>query len=179
MGNETLADDVLRTIARANRWANVSARFEVPSAQLRLLALIEEYEPARITALAAADHSSQPGTTAQVNRLVQAGLAERLADASDGRAVPVRLTQSGRVVLARAREARAAILAPALDGFTAAEREELRRGMAVLERLLTFTDPSTDKQGIPVCRLADPRPSGPWPSPASSPSWASGSSTRS
>lgn len=145
MRNETLADDVLRTIARANRWANLSARLEIPGAQLRLLALIEEYEPARITALAAADHSSQPGTTAQVNRLVQAGFVERLADGSDGRAVPVRLTESGRVVLARARQARAAILAPALEGFTTAEREELRRGMAILERLMAFTDPDTVK----------------------------------
>ena len=42
---ETLADEVLRTIARANRWANLNARFEVPAAQLRLLALIEQYEP--------------------------------------------------------------------------------------------------------------------------------------
>jgi DNA-binding MarR family transcriptional regulator len=141
VNTETFADDVLRTIARANRWANVNAPFTVPAAQLRLLALIEELEPARITALAAADHSSQPGTTAQVNRLVAAGLAERLADASDGRAVPVQLTETGRIALAQARKARAKILAPALEGFTAPERDELRRGVALLERLVTFTAP--------------------------------------
>lgn len=136
-----MADDVLRTIARANRWANVNAPFKVPAAQLRLLALIEQYEPARITALATADHSSQPSITAQVNRLVAAGLAERLADATDGRAVPVHLTEAGRAALAHAREARAAILAPALEGFTPSEREELRRGVSLLERLLTFSWP--------------------------------------
>lgn len=141
MAHETLADDVLRTIARANRWANLNARLEVPAAQLRLLALIEQYEPARITALAAADHSSQPAITAQVNRLVAAGLVARLVDATDGRATPVHLTDHGRDVLARAREARAAILAPALGGFTPSEREELRRGVALLERLLRFADP--------------------------------------
>lgn len=143
MGYETLADDVLRTVARANRWANLNARFEVPAARLRLLALIEQYEPARVTALAAADHSSQPGTTAQINHLVAAGLAERLVDASDRRATPVQLTAAGREVLARARDARAATLAPALGTFTASEREELRRGVALLERLLTVTDPVT------------------------------------
>ena len=142
MGYETLADDVLRTIARANRWATVNARFEVSAAQLRLLALIEQYEPARITALAAADHSSQPAVTAQVNRLVETRLAERLVDVSDGRATPVQLTESGRVVLVRARKARAATLAPALGCFTESEREELRRGVALLERLLSVTDPT-------------------------------------
>ncbi len=141
MDNGTLADELLRTVARANRWANLNARFEVPAAQLRLLALIEQYEPARVTALATADHSSQPGTTAQVNKLVGAGLAERLHDASDGRATPVQLTPAGRDVLARAREARALTLAPALELFSASEREDLRRGVALLERLLSSSDP--------------------------------------
>ena len=53
----------------------------------------------------------------------------------------MRLTDSGRVALARARDARAAILAPALGRFTASEHEELRRGLALLERMLNSADP--------------------------------------
>ena len=63
-------------VARLNRLATQRAGLEVPYAQVRLLAQVEEQGPARISALAAADHCSQPTMTTQVQRLEAEGCPE-------------------------------------------------------------------------------------------------------
>ena len=67
------ANDLLRVAARLSRWASQVASFDIPFAQARLLGLIDEHAPVRVSALAARDHSSQPTVTAQLQRMEAAG----------------------------------------------------------------------------------------------------------
>ena len=142
--SEELADAVLRTVARLNRWATMHAAWELPPAQMRLLALIEQLEPVRITDLAQADHTSQPGITAQVNRLDAAGLVVRASGEHDARVHRVALTAGGRDVLHRMRRERARILAPVLDGLAPDDLAAVRRAHEVLTALL---DPASARPG--------------------------------
>ena len=133
---EDLADTVLRTVARLNRWATMHASWELPPAQIRLLALIEELEPARITDLAEADHTSQPGITAQVNRLEGARLVTRTTAPGDARVHRVTTTPEGRDLLRRMRSARAEMLAPAFARLDADDLAAIRRTQQLLSELI-------------------------------------------
>jgi hypothetical protein len=57
---DPIGAELLRVIARINRWATRQADVRIPPAQGRLLAQIDELGPARIGDLARADHCSQP-----------------------------------------------------------------------------------------------------------------------
>jgi DNA-binding MarR family transcriptional regulator len=70
----------------------------------------------------------------QVRLLTDIGLVRRRPDPQDGRASLISLTDTGRIELARQRDARCELLADALDGWNDADRETL---LAVLERLNT------------------------------------------
>ncbi len=148
----SLGNDLLRSAARLSRWASRNASFDVPFAQARLLALLDELGPSRVSALAAADHSSQPTVTTQVQRLDAAGWITRSADPTDARASVIALSDDGHAALARVREARLAALAPALDQLDEPALERVRVAVEVLDDLLalaagstptTMTNPST------------------------------------
>jgi DNA-binding MarR family transcriptional regulator len=133
---QTVGNDLLRAAARLTRWASRHASFDLPYAQARLLALLDELGPARVSALAEADHSSQPAMTTALQRLEAQGLAQRRADPDDARASLLSLTDFGRATLDRVRAARLAALAPTLDGLDDAEIARLRTGIDVMEDLL-------------------------------------------
>ena len=63
------------------------------------------------------------------------GLISRRPDETDGRRTLLELTQQGRRVLADDRKRREGWLAEAIDGFSAEERETLRRAVSLLARL--------------------------------------------
>ncbi|WP_245542966.1 MarR family winged helix-turn-helix transcriptional regulator [Ruania albidiflava] len=132
----TLGPDLLAVIARLNRWATSQANLEIPAAQARLLAAVEQIGPARTSDLARLDSSSQPTITAQLQRAEQDGWVRRTPDPSDGRASLVALTDAGRAVLGDVRRARAQVLAGRLDELSATERDVLTQAIAVVERLL-------------------------------------------
>lgn len=138
MHTDDLAIELLRSAAGLSRWASRHADLEIPWAQARVLSLLEELGPARITALAEADATSQPTMTTQVQRLEAAGWAERTPDPADGRATLVSLTAAGHEALATARRARAAALRPVLEQLDA-DPERLRAATAVLTELLEAT----------------------------------------
>jgi DNA-binding MarR family transcriptional regulator len=133
------ANDLLRAAARLNRWASRHASFDIPFAQARLLALLDELGPARVSTIAEADHSSQPTTTAGLHRLEAQGWVHRSPDPSDARASLVSLTPVGSRARAQVRRARAAVLAPALDLLDPAERARLEEAIDVLETVLART----------------------------------------
>ena len=112
-----LGSDLLSVVARLNRMATQRAEMEMPYGQARLLAQVEEQGPARISALASADHCSQPTMTAQVQRLEAEGWVRRETDPADARAVLVTITAAGRAALEHARERRTAVLAPYLTAL--------------------------------------------------------------
>lgn len=146
-----LGNELLRAVVRLNRWVSRHASFDVPMAQARLLGVLDELGPARVSALAAADNCSQPTMTAQVQRLEAEGWAHRVPDPEDARAALVSLTPQGTAALRRAREARVAVLSPALASLDDAGVERLRTAVLVLDRLLdraaaATTTPPTRKE---------------------------------
>jgi DNA-binding MarR family transcriptional regulator len=133
---EQLGSELLSVVARLNRLATQRAGLDVPYAQVRLLAQVEEQGPARISALAAADHCSQPTMTTQVQRLEAEGWVTREADPADARAVLVTITEAGADALRDARARRAEVVAPHLAALTTDEQDTLTDAVEILRRLL-------------------------------------------
>lgn len=140
--NESLASDLMNVVARINRWATSVADLPIPSAQARLLALIEAQGPTRVSDLARADHSSQPTMTAQIQKLEDQGWAAREPDPGDARAVLISITERGVSLLRDIRRARALSIAPALDALDDAQVDRLRDCVATLETLLEIATAS-------------------------------------
>jgi DNA-binding MarR family transcriptional regulator len=141
---DELGNDLLRSAARLTRWASRHASFDVPMAQARLLALLDELGPSRVSTLAHADHSSQPTMTTQVQRLEAAGWAQRVPDPADARASLVSLTPAGTAALQSARQARLAALSPALDVLDQTAVARLRTAVGVLDELLERASQAAD-----------------------------------
>jgi DNA-binding MarR family transcriptional regulator len=133
---ERLGSDLLSVVARLNRLATQRAGLEVPYAQVRLLAQVEELGPARISTLAAADHCSQPTMTTQVQRLETEGWVTREADPADARAVLVTITDAGAEALREARARRADVVAPHVAALSHGERDTLADAVEIIRRLL-------------------------------------------
>jgi DNA-binding MarR family transcriptional regulator len=87
-----------------------------------------------------------------VDRLEQDGLARRLPNPDDGRAVRLELTAAGRRAADRVQAARATALAEALGGLSPAQRSALGELAATV--LDEVTEGRRDARGI--CRLCDP-----------------------
>lgn len=137
-----LGADLLAVVARLNRYATQRIQMQLPAAQARLLATIEDNGEARICDLATVDHCSQPTMTTQVRRLQEAGLVARTVDPADARAVRIRITPEGVRKLARVRADRAAAIEPQLARLEPADRQTLSDAIAVLRRLLDDSAPA-------------------------------------
>src|SRR5215208_4034705 len=142
----TLVADLLAVVARLNRLASQRTRIPLPFAQGRLLSTIEDQGAARISDLAALDHSSQPTMTNQVRRLEAAGLVSRTVDPGDARAVLIRITPKGLDTLRQVRIDRGAAIDPYLERLDAADRQSLSDAVRVLRRLLEDAAAPTPKQ---------------------------------
>jgi DNA-binding MarR family transcriptional regulator len=90
-------------------------------------------EPLSVTELAFRVGVDQPRASRLAAEAVRRGLAVRLADATDARRTLLRLTASGRELLARAQANRRHAVAQALGGFDAGEASTLA---GLLERFL-------------------------------------------
>src|SRR5690349_23631763 len=90
-----LAVELLVTSARFTRFAARETPTAMPRALWRSLAQLEDLGPTRVSDLAAADRVSQPTATAVVQKLVERGWVQRLADPADARAVRVTITDAG------------------------------------------------------------------------------------
>jgi DNA-binding MarR family transcriptional regulator len=143
-GPTSLGNDLLRSAARLSRWASRHASFDVPFAQARLLALLDELGPSRVSALAAADHSSQPTITSQLQRLEASGWVHRTPDPGDARATVVSLSEEGRGALESVRRARLAVLSPALDQLDGPALDRVRVAIDVMDELLAAAAAATD-----------------------------------
>jgi DNA-binding MarR family transcriptional regulator len=90
----------------------------------------------RLTALAEREAVSQPAMTGLVSRLQAAGLVERRADSSDGRAVLVELTAMGRALVQDRRARRAAALENLLEVLDPDERASFDAAIPALRHLV-------------------------------------------
>lgn len=128
-----LASDLVTYAARLVRAVRRTA--ELP-AGLRLLSILDELGPSTVTALAAADRTSQPTTTAAVRDLAQRGLVEKQPHPEDARSSLVVLTDTGRDELARVRRRNGEAVAARLDAHPTHTAEDLATAVAVLRDLL-------------------------------------------
>jgi DNA-binding MarR family transcriptional regulator len=83
-------------------------------AGVRILSLLDELGPQGVTALAAADRSSQPTVSGVVGQLESLGWVAKAPDPDDARRSLVRLTSAGHTRLATARRENGAAVAERL-----------------------------------------------------------------
>jgi DNA-binding MarR family transcriptional regulator len=110
-----------------------------PGPALPLLAVLSGLDregPASVSDLAAAQRMRPQSMAQTVKELEQSGLVTRRPDPADGRRAFVDLTPAGRKALDDSRAAREDWLALTLEReLDAAERAELRRALALLDRI--------------------------------------------
>jgi DNA-binding MarR family transcriptional regulator len=128
---------VAESIEALVMWVRRQAPTQVSTSTITTLDTLLTDGPLRISDLAEHEALSQPGMTTLVNRLEAAGLAERVADPTDGRATLVRITDGGRAVLATRRADRTAALLAELDRLDDADRAALIAALPAVEQLIT------------------------------------------
>ena len=102
----------------------------------------------RLTELAGLEGVTQPAMTQLVSRLERAGLAGRRADPQDGRVVLVEITDRGREVMQRRREARTQRLNDLLATLEDDDRAAISAALPALHRLTELVPP-TNPRDVP------------------------------
>ena len=108
----------------------------VTSRQVTLLWLIRSRSGLSLRELAAEERISAPALSGHVDRLVKAGLVERIRDGGDRRRVGLELTEDGARLLKRVRARRTTWLADRLRGLEPREVEAIEAALEPLGRLL-------------------------------------------
>jgi DNA-binding MarR family transcriptional regulator len=111
-----LTDEVLRFVRLLKMTVPVVPGLD-RSAALLLVPLMH-HGPMRLTELAQARGADPSTVSRQVAQLVSAGLISSEADPADGRARRLALTEAGRASCRRMTEARATVIAEALQGWS-------------------------------------------------------------
>jgi DNA-binding MarR family transcriptional regulator len=99
----------------------------VTAAQSGLLFVLARRDGALMGEVGVALDLGMPGVSGLAERMCEAGLIEKRADADDGRASRLWLTPAGRKALARAKASVAALNARLMDGFTDSEIDTVAR----------------------------------------------------
>jgi len=107
----------------------------LPPAEAELLAFVGRSKGTGVGEAAQALQLAPNTVSTLVGPLVEAGLLERRADPTDGRAARLQLTSAGAARVRRWRRHRAEVLAHALDTLDAGERAALAAALAPLRRL--------------------------------------------
>jgi DNA-binding MarR family transcriptional regulator len=130
-----------RAFTRIIRWGNlprVRDRFDAAAgmaldrASYSVLFRLEEGGPTRLSELAQRLGLDLSTASRQVHHLELAGLVQRAVVEEDRRAALLSVTDEGRELIARIRQAKRAVITEMLAGWTQEERQELGR---VLTRL--------------------------------------------
>ncbi|UJP11263.1 MarR family transcriptional regulator [Microbacterium sp. KUDC0406] len=129
--DEIIPSMVLSAHALA-RIAAQDARNDAPSAQWRVLSLLEDSPAQRVGALAVAARTTQPGMTRLIGDLERAGLVTRAPDPEDSRATLVAITDEGRRTAREWRAEFRATLAPRFAGLSDEDWEVLSRAAQIL-----------------------------------------------
>jgi len=108
----------------------------VTSRQVTLLWLIRSNPGLSLRELAAEERISAPALSGHVDRLVKAGLAERVRNGGDRRRVGLELTEEGARLLKRVRARRTTWLANRLRGLEPEEVDAIQAALEPLGRLL-------------------------------------------
>lgn len=119
-----------RELRRGASMTKLKERFQATTGALELgqldaLDLLARQEGIRMRDLADALRVDASTATRTVDRLVEAGLAERCGDPADGRRVVVHPSDKGRALHAELAEARDRTMERMLQGFSPEERRHL------------------------------------------------------
>lgn len=125
-------------------WVRRQAPGEVNVSTVTTLDTLLTAGPLRLSDLAQHEALSQPGMTTLVNRLEAAGLAERVPDRTDGRAILVRITNAGRQLLIKRSADRTATLLAEFAGVDEAKRAALIAAVPAIEQLIGLKGPATN-----------------------------------
>jgi DNA-binding MarR family transcriptional regulator len=104
--------------------------------RMRVISILLDNGPQRISQLAYTDQVSQPSLTVMVDGMEQQGWVERRRDPSDGRAVLVALTEQGKKEVRRVRRIRSEALAQRLSAMPEEFGDSLRDAADSLRRLV-------------------------------------------
>lgn len=132
-----LAEDLGTTSARlAMSIRRPLLNENVSFARMRLLGILLDNGPERISQLSYADQVSQPSLTIMVDGMEKLGWVERRPDPRDGRAVLVYLTAKGKAELKRVRGIRSRALAERLAAIPEDKIDDLRAALVALKDLI-------------------------------------------
>jgi len=118
---------------RLQRWIQTRTGESVTAAQSGLLFFLGKNDGALMREAGAALDLGPSAMSGLVDRMADAGLIERRADARDGRAWQLWLTPAGHTALAEARNGLAELNARLTEGFTDAEIDVVARWLASLQ----------------------------------------------
>ena len=132
----SLASELRVAVGRASRRIRAErGEAGLPDNQYSVLLWIEKRGPLTPGQLAELERIQPPSMTRTVNCLADAGLVSKEAHPTDGRAVVVSLTDSGRGEIAETRRRRDTWLAKHLATLTPDERAHLAAAADILRRL--------------------------------------------
>ncbi|HEY3374694.1 MAG TPA: MarR family transcriptional regulator [Candidatus Aquicultor sp.] len=119
--------DGLLSVLRKSRPQHVSKILGISRAEHQALRILSANEGCDISTFAANVGISQPTATVTVDKMVDSGFVTRTPCTNDRRATRLHLTDKGRDIVERSKEAHRAIMAPYVSRLTPDEQEELIR----------------------------------------------------
>jgi DNA-binding MarR family transcriptional regulator len=142
MSAETAGDTALDLLLAMHTLVrSLRRRSGLSPTQLQVLVHLVEAGPTRIGELAARVSCSQPTATTVATSLETAGLVRRVPDTSDGRAITLHITETGRDTLMIIARAQADQLRERLATLDDADHELVLAAVPVLRRMAT--DPAS------------------------------------
>ncbi len=131
-----LAAELRPRLNRVARLLRREASLGLTPQQTAVLHTLCDGHPRRMSELADCERVSQPTMSVLVDRLAKHGWVTRETDASDRRAVQVRITPDGTAMAERVAQARIALLAERLAVLSEAERAAIAAALPALDRLV-------------------------------------------
>jgi DNA-binding MarR family transcriptional regulator len=108
---------------------------ELAFPEVAALARLERSGPSTSAEMARLEQISPQSMGATLAGLEARGLVTRSADPADGRRVVIAVTDAGRQMVGKRRDARVEQIAAALDGFTASELQRILSAAPLIQRL--------------------------------------------
>jgi DNA-binding MarR family transcriptional regulator len=121
---------------RLSMWLRRHTPTQVSASTITALDRLRTDGPLRVSDLARLEAMTQPGVTMLVNRLAEAGYAERVPDPTDRRAALVRITKAGEAVLTDRHAARADLLRRCLAQLSDEDQHLLGAALPAIEHLV-------------------------------------------
>jgi DNA-binding MarR family transcriptional regulator len=146
-------------LGRLNRLLRVRAASGLTPSQSSIIATLAAAGPLHLGQLARREAVTAPSASRAVDRLVELGLVQRMADRDDARRRTVALTQQGREAAANSDDAATRLLAAALHRRTESESLTLQRALPVLQAVITDLTIPPVNAGVVNDHLAPPETS--------------------